>query len=156
MRYAFLLLYLLQSSGHSSCIWEALRNPITHFQVWQTQGHLNKVTSCMLWYIIYILGLLHFATAQFLWWASYWVHVLPVWFLFVCLFRLYLSHINLEIEVKGREWEMHCQLAEHETFCVSLIREYEGSSNFLTTPLVPPVLVGEQTFLNQLTLNLTD
>lgn len=38
------------------------------------------------------------------------------------LLMLYLSHINLEIGVEGKGWEMHCQMAEQEAVCVSPVR----------------------------------
>lgn len=74
--------------------------------------------------IIYLLGLFNFDAAHFLFEEPLMCACV------ICIFFLlifYLSHINLEIGVEGKGWEMHCQLAEHEAFCASLVRLFSQS-----------------------------
>lgn len=105
------------------CVWEALRNPITQFQLRQTQGHLIEVASCTLSRLLFI------SYACLIWilnnpfWGSFsYAHALSLYF----SLTLHASHVNPERGVESKGWEMHCQPAEHETLCVLRFEKMES------------------------------
>lgn len=79
--------------GMVPCVWEALRKPITQFQLWQTQGHLIKVASCTLSRVFFISYNCLILILNNPFWGS---------FLFVHVLSLYFSAYTLCVPRKSR------------------------------------------------------